>query len=76
MSRVIRLLDSRSSNCKAIVGPSTCGNALYCGEDVSVPTNYCPEHRALYFQQPNARADLRWMRRVLTAPSSRDGRRV
>src|SRR5260221_7033947 len=79
----VRLLDAKSSNYRAIIGPSTSENALFCGEDVTTKiaqgkltqSSYCPEHQARFTQRADTRADRRWTRRILHQPSSHDGRR-
>jgi hypothetical protein len=77
---MIRLLDSRSSNCKAIIGPSTCENALFCGEPTIIKpdltqSSYCAEHHARFYQPRGSVSDYkRWERRIMIAPPSHDGR--
>jgi hypothetical protein len=73
----VRLMDARYGQCRAILGyiGGRCVDAVICARPVVPTTSWCPGHHALYVQQADYRADRRWIRRILTAPSSADGRR-
>jgi len=65
---IVRLLEALSSNCRAIIGPSTSPNALCCGDDVTTKigiagrltqSSYCAEHHARFHWQPGQRMATR-----------------
>jgi hypothetical protein len=81
---IVSRLQSRSSNCKAIVGyiNGVCAQAVCCGEPTTTKSDlsqssYCAEHHALHYQPRGSVSEFnRWQRRILIAPSSQDGRRA
>jgi hypothetical protein len=84
LSKAVSPLDARSSNCRCIVGylGGVCANAVVCGNDTITKadltqSSYCREHHSKFYRAPGSASDTRrWERRVLSAPSSRDGRRA
>ena len=79
---VVQLLNAKSSHCRAIIGPSTAPNAWFCGEPVTIKmdltqSSYCRAHHDMYYRERGSVSEFkRWERRVLSAPSSRNGRRA
>jgi hypothetical protein len=78
-SAAVLLADACHGQCRSIIGylQGCCSSAMVCALPTVPAKSWCPHHHALYYRERGSVSDFkRWERRVLSAPSSRNGRRA